>query len=78
MSNNTISANLLRIRKNCGMSQEQLAEASGLSRGAYRNLEKGRAEPRTATLKALASALGIPLKALLIPVNVLERVRFRS
>jgi Zn-dependent peptidase ImmA (M78 family)/DNA-binding XRE family transcriptional regulator len=78
MSNETIAANLLRIRKNCGMSQEQLAEASGLSRGAYRNLEKGRADPRTDTLKSLAAALGVSIKELLIPVTILERVRFRS
>jgi Zn-dependent peptidase ImmA (M78 family)/DNA-binding XRE family transcriptional regulator len=78
MSNQTISSNLLRIRKDRGLSQEQLAEISGLSRGAYRNLEKGRAEPRTATLKSLASALDVPLKELFSPVRSLERVRFRS
>ncbi len=78
MSNHTISSNLLRIRKDRGLSQERLAEISGLSRGAYRNLEKGRADPRTDTLKSLASALEVPLKELFSPVRVLERVRFRS
>lgn len=78
MSNQIISTNLLRIRKDKGLSQEQLAESSGLSRGAYRNLEKGRAAPRTATLKSIASALDVPLKELLTPVRTLERVRFRS
>ncbi len=78
MSNYTISTNLLRIRKGCGLSQERLAEIAGLSRSAYRNLEKGRAEPRTSTLKSLAIALDVPLKELLSPVQILERVRFRS
>ncbi len=78
MSNQTISSNLLRIRKDRGLSQEHLAEISGISRAAYRNLEKGRAEPRTNTLKSLASALGIPLKDLFTPVRTLARVRFRS
>ncbi|VAW70960.1 hypothetical protein MNBD_GAMMA09-40 [hydrothermal vent metagenome] len=78
MSNHTISSNLLRIRKDRGLSQERLAEISGLSRGAYRNLEKGHAEPRTDTLKSLSAALEVPLKELFTPVRTLERVRFRS
>lgn len=78
MANQTIALNLLRIRKDRGLSQEQLAENAGLSRGAYRNLEKARAEPRTDSLKSLALALDVPLKDLLTPVRTLERVRFRS
>ena len=78
MSNHTISSNLLRIRKDRGLSQEQLAAASGLSRSGYTNLEKGRSEPRTYTLRSLALALDIPLKELFTPVQTLERVRFRS
>lgn len=78
MSNQTISSNLLRIRKDRGLSQEKLAEISGLSRAAYRDIEKGRSEPRTNTLKSLASALEVPLKELLRPVHSLKKVRFRS
>lgn len=78
MDNQTISANLLRVRKGMGVSQEVLAENAGLSRGAYRNIEKGRSLPRTDTLKAIALALDVPLKELLRPVRTLERVRFRS
>ena len=78
MSNNTISANLLRIRKDRGLSQEQLAQNAGLSRGAYRSLEKGRSLPRSDTLKLLAIELDVPLKDLLSPIRQLERVRFRS
>jgi len=78
MSNHTISSNLLRIRKDRGLSQVELAETAGLTRGAYRNLEKGRAEPRTNTLKSLALALDVPLKDLFTPARTLARVRFRS
>ncbi len=78
MTNQTISANLLRIRKDRGLSQVSLADNAGVSRGAYRSLEKGRSLPRGDTLKSLASALGVPLKDLLSPVRILERVRFRS
>lgn len=78
MSDHTIAANLLRLRKNKNLTQEQLADAAGLSRAAYRNLEKGRAMPRTDTLKGLSRALDVPLKELLSPVELLSNVRFRS
>lgn len=78
MSNHTLAANLLRFRKDQGLTQEQLADAAGLSRAAYRNLEKGRAAPRTDTLKGLSQALDVPLKELLSPVEILLNVRFRS
>jgi transcriptional regulator with XRE-family HTH domain len=78
MSTQTIAANLLRLRKERGFTQEELAETADISRGAYRNLEKGRAAPRTDTLKALSEALEVPLKELLAPVEALSNVRFRS
>ncbi len=78
MCNQTIGANLLRLRKDRDLTQEQLADTAGLSRSAYRNLEKGRALPRTDTLKALAGALEAPLKELLAPIQPLQSVRFRS
>ncbi len=78
MVNQTISANLLRIRKDRGLNQVSLAESAGLSRGAYRNIEKGRSLPRGDSLKSLAFALDVSLKDLLTPVRTLERVRFRS
>ncbi len=78
MINQTIGANLLRLRKDRDLTQEQLASAAGLSRSAYRSLEKGRAAPRTDTLKALAGALEVSLKELLAPIQPLRSVRFRS
>lgn len=79
MNIQTIAANLLRLRKQRGFTQEQLAESAELSRGAYRNLEKGRVSlPHASTLKALSHALNIPLKELLAPVKTLQNVRFRS
>jgi len=78
MSDHVLATNLLRLRKDRGLTQEQLADAAGLSRAAYRNLEKGRAAPRTDTLKNLTQALDVPLKELLSPVEILRNVRFRS
>jgi len=73
----TLGPHLLRHRKDRGLTQDQLADKAGLSRGAYRNLEKGRTEPRTETLKALARALDVGLPDLLAPAEPLRKVRFR-
>jgi transcriptional regulator with XRE-family HTH domain len=60
--------NVLRqCREAAGLSQESLAEAAGLGRGAVRALESGRrANPLYRTLAALANALQINLAALLL------------
>lgn len=69
---------LTRHRKDRNLTQDRLAEKAGLSRGAYRDLEKGRAQPRAETLKSLARALDVPLRDLLNPAPPLHKVRFRS
>ncbi|BBL77442.1 helix-turn-helix domain-containing protein [Methylomagnum ishizawai] len=74
----TLGTHLIRHRKDRNLSQEKLAAKAGLSRGAYRNLEQGRAQPRAETLKSLASALDVPLRDLLNPAAPLRKVRFRS
>lgn len=78
MDTQLIASNLLRLRKDRGKTQEAVADAAGLSRAAYRAIEKGRAEPRPDNLRAIASVLGVPLRELLTPAPRLERVRFRS
>jgi Zn-dependent peptidase ImmA (M78 family)/transcriptional regulator with XRE-family HTH domain len=78
MRNQVLGANLLRLRKDRNLTQVRLAELAEISKGAYRNIEKGRAEPRPETLKALSAALNASLKELLAPVRSLSNVRFRS
>lgn len=78
MDSHLIATNLVRIRKDRGESQEKVAENAGLSRAAYRAIEKGRSAPRPETLRAIASVLGVPLRELVAPAPRLERVRFRS
>lgn len=73
-----IGANLQRLRGLRGLTQEAAAEAAGLSRAAYRNLEVGLSEPRASTLVALAKALGVPPGDLLRPAPPPPRARFRS
>jgi len=78
MNENTISLNLRRLRKAKEFSQERLAEKSGLSRAAYRNIENGKSEPRVSNLQAIATALEVPIQQLVEPVRALRSVRFRS
>lgn len=78
MNNDVIAANLRRIRATNKLSQEQVAEAAGLSRSAYRNIEGGTVQPRVRTLEAIARALQVPVRELLEPTAVVSSVRFRS
>ena len=75
---NELATNLMRLRKLNGLTQQAVAEAAGISRVAYRNLEKGDAEPREATLHALAEALNCSAIDLLAPVPQLKSLRFRA
>jgi transcriptional regulator with XRE-family HTH domain len=52
-------------RRRAGVSLRELAAASGLSTTTVHQIESGRGSPSLATLQALASALGVPLGALL-------------
>jgi Zn-dependent peptidase ImmA (M78 family)/DNA-binding XRE family transcriptional regulator len=78
MSHETIGANLRRLRSARGATQEDLAEAAGITRVAYRNLETGASLPRTETLQALARALEVGIQDLVTPSAELRQVRFRS
>lgn len=57
---------ILTIRKSKGLSQEVLAEQSGISLRTIQRVEQGDTVPRGHTLQALAAALGVPLEALRI------------
>ncbi|TVZ77980.1 helix-turn-helix transcriptional regulator [Streptomyces sp. BK340] len=61
MSEDGFGALLRARRSGAGLTQEELAERSGLSVRAIRDLEHGRvARPRRETLRLLATALGLP------------------
>ena len=52
-------------RQNCGMTQEYVAEALGVSRQAVSKWETGTAEPSTSNLLALAKLYGVDAGELL-------------
>ncbi|RSK46612.1 helix-turn-helix domain-containing protein [Hymenobacter perfusus] len=57
------AARILAIRKSKGLSQEVLAEQSGVSLRTIQRVEQGDTVPRGYTLQALAAALEVPLEA---------------
>lgn len=78
MDTQLIPVNLVRLRKEARKTQEDVADAAGLSRAAYRAIEKGRSTPRVENLRAIAAALEVPFRELVTPAPRLESVRFRS
>jgi DNA-binding XRE family transcriptional regulator len=51
-------------REHLGLTQAEVARRAGMSQPAYAKLEKPDANPRTATLRKIARALGISLEQL--------------
>lgn len=78
MGYEVIGKNLRRLRHASGLTQLQLAEAAGLSRVGYRNIETGKSVPKVETVRALAGALEIPIEKLVSQVHEVRQVRFRS
>lgn len=60
-----IAGNLRQLRRRQGLSLEQLAQLSGVSRAMLGQIETGKSSPTVALLSKVASALGLPLAALL-------------
>jgi transcriptional regulator with XRE-family HTH domain len=54
-----VGENTARIRKEKGLTQEALAEKSGLSQQYISGLENGRRNPTIVTLYEVANALGV-------------------
>ena len=52
-------ARLAEVRQAHGMTQEQLAEATGVHRVTIARIETGDVSPKAETLKRLADALGV-------------------
>jgi len=54
-----VGRNAARLRKEAGLTQEQLAERCGLSQQYLSKLESGRRNPTVVTLYEIATALGV-------------------
>ena len=65
-----VGANFARIRRERGLTQEQVAERSGFSQQYLSGLESGRRNPTIVTLYELATALGVDHLDLVAPVEI--------
>ena len=73
-----IAANLVRLRLDRDLTQEELATRAGVSRGTVGKIERGTTLPRAGTLRTLAKALEVHVADLVAVVRPLENVRFRA
>lgn len=65
MNTDSAKGNILKRRKEAGLSQEEMAEKIGISRTAYRNIETGKTRLISRTAEKMASILGISTEELL-------------
>lgn len=63
-----VGAQLLRRRLSMGLTQGQLADASGIAQADISRIERGQSNPTTDTLEALCSPLGIRID--LVPAGI--------
>lgn len=62
-----VGSNFARLRRQQGLTQEQVAERSGFSQQYISGLESGRRNPTVVTVFELARALGVDHIDLLLP-----------
>ena len=60
-----LARNLRRLRKERGLSQEELAAKAGIDPAAVDRLEQCQEDPKIDTLEQLALALGVPFVTLI-------------
>jgi transcriptional regulator with XRE-family HTH domain len=65
----TFAERLRELREQAGLTQAQMAEASGLPLGSIRNYEQGQREPYWAVVFKLAAALGASADAFAVCVD---------
>jgi transcriptional regulator with XRE-family HTH domain len=71
----TLATELILLRKRRGLTQRQLSARTGIQQSEISRIEGGRANPTTATLAALARALGGELRIVPAPVKKGPSVR---
>jgi transcriptional regulator with XRE-family HTH domain len=77
MSSEILAQNVRRLRVVRGISQQGLADASGISLYAIKNIELAKGISRVNTIRKIAKALNARLRDLFIPIRKLHAVRFR-
>ena len=65
-----VGRNFARLRREKGLTQEQVEERSGISQQYLSGLERGKRNPSIVTLFEIAQALGVSHVELVAPDNV--------
>ncbi|MGP4727194.1 helix-turn-helix domain-containing protein [Agrobacterium deltaense] len=65
----TVGLNVLKIRRERNLSQEELSFRSGLTRAYLSGLEAGHRNPTIVSLGKLADALGVEIESLVRPAK---------
>ncbi len=74
-----LATNIRRLREARSMSQQQMAERSGLPRPTWASLESGAANPTLAVLSKAASALQVSIEELIgAPRNEVELIKAKD
>lgn len=60
----SIGGNIRRLRRERGMTQQELAKAVGVSQASLANWEVGKTRPRSGSVERLADALGVAMRDL--------------
>ncbi len=77
--NERVGRTVSQVRGEQGLSADELASRSGVSRAMIYRIEAGQASPTVAVLNKLATGLGVPLPALLGPADYTEpRLNLRN
>lgn len=78
MVHSNIGSNIRRLRMARNLTQDEVAEAVGISLAGLRNYETGRSEPRVDVLLAIAKTFDARLDELVSESRTLKCVRFRA
>lgn len=73
-SREIVAANVRRIRRSLGMTQQQLADVIDVSQPQICDIERGRSEIRSDTIDRLAEALGVAPATFWIPIETIAQV----
>ena len=73
---NPVSENMLRLRRQKGMTQAELAEKMAVTRQTISNWERGISRPDVETLGRLAVLLEVPVDQLIYPPEKWHRLHF--
>ena len=68
----TLASRIRDLRKNAGLTQEQLAQKIGVKKQNISRYESGRVEPNIRTAKKLADALGVSLEDMAQGISLLS------